>query len=89
MNGYDQDLEPDDVQSVIRNGQADTAAYQVVQSTPQEYLAAVLAEAPQLPVLTGAQYVGRYISVFPGVMSARMYLKQQNDLSQRTLERAA
>jgi len=87
MNGYDQDIEPDDVMSVLRTRKSGPGIPRVIQSTPEEYLDAVLAEKPELPVLEGAQYTGRYISVFPGVMSARIYLKQQNDLSQHTLER--
>jgi len=87
MNGYDQDIEPDDVMSVLRKRNSAGENFSVVQSTPEEYLDAVLAEKPEMPTLAGPQYVGRYISVFPGVMSARMYLKQQNDLSQHTLER--
>lgn len=87
MNGYDQDIEPDDVMSVLRQRKTGPGIPRVIQSTPEEYLDAVLAEKPVLPVLEGAQYTGRYISVFPGVMSARIYLKQQNDLSQHTLER--
>jgi len=86
MNGYDQDIEPDDVMSVLRS-LPERRDWRARQSTPDEYLDAVLAEDPVLPVLEGAQYVGRYISVFPGVMSARIYLKQQNELSQHTLER--
>jgi len=89
MNGYDQDIEPDDVMKVIGGGRADTEEYRVVQSSPGEFLDAVLSGKPELGVLSGALYNGRYISVFPGVMSARMYLKLQNDLSQRTLERMA
>lgn len=87
MNGYDQDIEPDDILSVLRQLSNKQTDWQVVQSTPEEYLNAVLAEKPDLPTLEGAQYVGRFISVFPGVMSARIYLKQQNDRSQHSLER--
>lgn len=87
MNGYDQDIEPDDVISVLKNHDFSQYGLDVVQSTPEEYLEAVNAEHPELPVLEGAQYSGRYISVFPGAMSARIYLKQQNEYVQYMLER--
>lgn len=87
MDGYDQDLEPDDVMPVLRRMNAEQNDFTVQQSTPEEYLDAVLAEKPDLPILEGTQYNGHYISVFPGVMSARIYLKQQNDMTQHMLER--
>ena len=60
-----------------------------MQSTPEEYLAAITAARPSLKTLRGALYSGRYISVFPGILSSRMYLKTQNDACQRQLEKAA
>ena len=91
MNGYDQEMEPDDILPYIRGGNADTEKYEVVQSTPDEYFEAVNGqlENAEVPVLSGPLYSGRYISVFPGILSSRMYLKTQNDLVQRTIEEEA
>ena len=87
MNGYDQEMIPDDIQPYIRSGALDGKDYKTVQNDPDSYLKAVAEENPDLPVLKGALYNGRFISVFPGVMSARMYLKLQNDQMQKLLEK--
>ncbi|TCL65927.1 mannosylglycerate hydrolase [Hydrogenispora ethanolica] len=89
MNGYDQEMEPDDVLPLIQGGMGNSGDFKVIQSIPEEYLAAVQKEQPQLPTLRGALYSGRYISVFPGVLSSRMYLKIQNDRCQKRLEKYA
>ena len=87
MNGYDQEMIPDDIQPYIRSGALDGRDYKTIQNDPDSYLKAVADENPDLPVLKGALYNGRFISVFPGVMSARMYLKIQNDQIQKLLEK--
>lgn len=89
MNGYDQELYPDDVLPYIEDGKMDTDKYKVIQSSPERYIKELKEYDPELQVLHGALYNGRFISVFPGVMSARMYLKQQNDKSQKLLEKYA
>ncbi len=90
MNGYEQVPEPDDVLPIIA---AFNAAHgpelRAVQSTPPEYLAAVREGQPELPVLTGYHYSGRYAPVLKGVYSSRSYLNQQNNECQRELERWA
>lgn len=40
-----------------------------------------------MQTLSGPLYSGRFISVFPGTLSARMYLKQQNYESERLIEK--
>lgn len=87
MNGYDQEMVPDDIQPLIKTGAINTEEITVEQSNPAQYLNSVLAEKPDLITLKGALYSGRFISVFPGVMSARMYLKLQNDYSQKLVEK--
>lgn len=87
MNGYDQEMVPDDIQPYLKTGAMNTEDITVVQSNPTQYLNSVLAEKPDLMTLKGALYSGRFISVFPGVMSARMYLKLQNDRSQKLVEK--
>ena len=78
MNGYDQEMVPDDILPLIEKTNADLKDFQIVQTTPEKYLQAVQRENPSLLTLKGAQNNGRYISVFPGTLSARMYLKQMN-----------
>ncbi len=43
----------------------------------------------ELPLISGEQHSSKYISVLPGVFSARMYLKQANFRTQRLLQRWA
>ena len=89
MNGYDQEMVPDDIQPFIKDGQMDTEELTVFQSTPEKFMDAVMAEKPALKTLRGSLYSGRFIAVFPGVMSARMYLKLQNDDQQKAFEKRA
>ncbi len=86
MNGYDQEMQPDDILKFIENGKADFKNYTVRQSTPNEYMQAVVEGRGELQQLEGALYSGRYISVFPGILSSRMYLKILNYYAQRELE---
>ncbi|NOU60368.1 alpha-mannosidase [Marinifilum caeruleilacunae] len=87
MNGYDQEMIPDDIQPYISDGKMDTDEFKIIQSNPVKYIRDVMSEKPDLKTLHGALYSGRFISVFPGVMSARMYLKLQNDQQQKALEK--
>ncbi len=86
MNGYDQEMQPDDILPFIEDGKADFKNYTIRQSTPNEYMQAVVDGRGELQQLEGALYSGRYISVFPGILSARMYLKTANYYAQRELE---
>ena len=87
MNGYDQEMIPDDIQPYLRNGNLNGKDYTSVQSDPDSYIKAIKDQHPDLPILSGALYNGRFISVFPGVLSSRMYLKIQNDQSEKLLEK--
>ena len=87
MNGYDQEMFPDDILPHLCTLAADENGCRVTQSTPEEYAAAIRAEKPVLQPLTGQQYCGRFVSVFPGILSSRMYIKQRNDTVQRLAER--
>ena len=84
MNGYDQEMEPERPDYTA----ADRRIRVVV---PQEYIAAKerAFHAPETPTVRGRQYSGRFISVFPGILSARNYLKVANDLAQAFQERYA
>lgn len=88
MNGYDQEIEPDDILPSLASGELNFD-HQAIQSTPEEYLVAIARANSPMPKITGALYSGRYIAVFPGVLSSRMYLKTRNDVCQRELERGA
>lgn len=90
MNGYEQVPEPDDVLPII--AAANTALepdWTAVQSTPPEYLQAVAGREPELPVLRGYHYSGRFAPILKGVYSSRSHLNQQNNECQRELERWA
>ncbi len=83
MNGYDQEMVPDDIIPKLNKLSLDSI--KVKQSTPEEYLEAIKSENPELQTLENELYSGRYISVFPGILSSRMYLKLMNDLCEREL----
>lgn len=87
MNGYDQEIIPENIQHLVKQSKGNDI--EIHQSTPENYLDTVMKEIEpdKLPKLYGSQYCGRYISVFPGVMSARIQLKQQNWHASRLLER--
>jgi mannosylglycerate hydrolase len=90
MNGYEQVPEPDDILPIlVELNQKIGPEMQAVQSTPPDYLQAVRQHQPDLPVLTGYQYSGRFAPILKGVYSSRSHLKQQNSECQRELERWA
>jgi mannosylglycerate hydrolase len=78
MNGYDQEMKPDDVLPLIEKINANSNSLQLIQTTPNRYLETVQKESRSLQILRGAQNSGRFISIFPGTLSTRMYLKQMN-----------
>ncbi|MFO7682360.1 MAG: glycoside hydrolase family 38 C-terminal domain-containing protein, partial [Chloroflexota bacterium] len=90
MNGYEQVPEPDDILPILAELNAKILPdMRAVQSTPPDYLQAVRQHNPELPVLTGYQYNGRFAPILKGVYSSRSYLNQQNNHCQRELERWA
>lgn len=89
MNGYDQEMVPDDVLPLIEQQNAKSNGIRLVQTTPDKYLQTIQKEIPVLQVLKGAQNSGRYISIFPGTLSARMYLKQMNSACENLLTKWA
>lgn len=90
MNGYEQVPEPDDVLPIIAEvNQVIEPDMHCLQSTPPDYLTAVSQHNPDLPVLNGYLYSGRYAPILKGVYSSRSYLNQQNNDCQRELERWA
>ena len=84
MNGYDQEMVPDDIVSCIRY--LKTHGYKVKQTTPAGYVEAISKAKSSLKEHRGYFYSGRYISVFPGILSSRMHLKLSNDRISRLIE---
>ncbi|MEZ4519339.1 MAG: glycoside hydrolase family 38 C-terminal domain-containing protein [Chloroflexota bacterium] len=90
MNGYEQVPVPDDVLPILDEVNEKMAPEMVaVQSTPVEYLEAIRESQPDLPVLDGYFYSGRFAPILKGVYSSRSYLNQENNECQRELERWA
>lgn len=90
MNGYEQVPWPDDVLPIIEAiNQVAGGRFRCVQSTPPEYVSAVRQAQPELPVLQGYLYSGRYMPILKGVFSSRSQLKLLNNECQRELERWA
>ncbi len=90
MNGYEQVPEPDDILPILAEfNQAHAPQFHAVQSIPQEVVEAILAGDPDLPVLGGYFYSGRYAPILKGVYSSRGYLNQHNAECQYELERWA
>ncbi|MCL4302544.1 MAG: hypothetical protein KJ077_43040 [Anaerolineae bacterium] len=90
MNGYEQVPWPDDVLPIIEAvNEVAGGQFRCVQSTPPDYVAAVRQAQPELPVLQGYFYSGRYMPILKGVYSSRSQLKLFNNECQRELERWA
>ena len=87
MNGYDQEMVPDDIIPYIKK--IDIKKTLIRQSTPEEYITAIEKSNPDLQKIKGYLYSGRFISVFPGILSSRMYLKMINSRCQSLIEKQA
>ena len=85
MNGYDQEMVPDDILPLIKQINTDLEDIQLSQTTPVKYLEDIQSKKTSLMTLKGNQQSGRYISVFPGTLSTRMYLKQMNRQCEKQL----
>lgn len=86
MNGYDQEMQPDDILPHLRSMEGKAGRFLAFQSSPEELLGAICKSKAKLPELKGPLYNGRYISVFPGTLSSRIYLKIRNEDCQNQLE---
>ncbi len=87
LNGGDHQLPQPELPDVIERLQR--AGYRVVHGTLDDYVAAVRARGPELPVVEGEFNRGRYSPILQGVYSTRMPLKQRNWAVQQLLERVA
>ncbi|MBA7523194.1 Mannosylglycerate hydrolase [subsurface metagenome] len=85
MNGYDIETVPDNILPYIRSNRIEELI--IKQSIPEELISEIEEEDPVLQKITGYLYSGRFISVFPGILSARMYLKIMNDQCMRLIEK--
>lgn len=83
MNGYDLDNHPEDPFKVIKTDRRKEKT--IFQSSPVEYINEVQKSNPQLQLLKGELLSGRYLSVFPGTLSSRVYLKIWNYLCEYML----
>lgn len=83
MNGYDLDNHPEDPFSVIKVSKDKEEV--IFQSSPAEYINDVRESNPQFELLKGELLSGRYLSVFPGTLSSRVYLKIWNYLCEYAL----
>ncbi|MDR2080083.1 MAG: hypothetical protein LBP74_10215 [Treponema sp.] len=88
MNGYDQEIQLDDIGNILRRIRNRIGGYWVRRSTPDLFIRTIREgmDRSDIPVLRGMLYNGRYISVFPGVLSSRIDLKRRNHFSQNMLE---
>jgi len=85
-NGVDHMPAQPAVPEMIDHVNARIGDAKLVQGNYQDFIEAVLKEEPALKPYTGELHDGKYHPVLSGVFSARMYLKQANEKSQRQLE---
>lgn len=74
---------------VVRSLQQAMPELQFKWGTPREVLDTVLSRRPTLDTVKGELRGSRYAPLIPGVLSARVYLKQANHAAQMRLERWA
>lgn len=76
MNGYDQEIYPDDVLELLEDVQFENI--DVKQVLPQEYFENIRRFKEKMIKIDEILDCGKLISVFPGVVSTRNYLKIKN-----------
>ncbi|MGB9797588.1 MAG: hypothetical protein ACPLSK_03110, partial [bacterium] len=88
-NGCDH-LEPQpELPDMIDYANSKLEDIEVVHSTFEEYVEKILSEEPKLGTIKGELHRGRYHPLLLGVFSTRLYLKKENFLTQRALEKYA
>jgi len=88
-NGCDH-LEPQpELPDILRYANSKLEDVEVVHSTFEELVEKILDENPNLGTIRGELHWGRYQPLLLGVLSSRLYLKQENFLTQRALEKYA
>lgn len=88
MDGYDLDPTPDDIAEMVGSLNRKLGKrIKLALATPEEYLKVIKKKINSQKVrlfnFSGSLYSGRYNAVFPGVLSARIYLKQKNEEIER------
>ncbi len=85
LNGYDLDNSPEYPLGVIDKDLF--PQYDIYQSDPEKYIDSIKKETPPLHILKGEMLSGRYLSVFPGKLATRAYLKVENYMCEYLLSR--
>ncbi len=85
LNGYDLDNSPEYPMEVVDKGLF--PQYNIFQSDPKRYIDSIKDETPSLLILKGEMLSGRYLSVFPGKLATRTYLKIENYMCEYLLSR--
>ncbi|MGD2252454.1 MAG: glycoside hydrolase family 38 C-terminal domain-containing protein [Anaerolineales bacterium] len=85
MNGEDHRRPQLDLPQALR-ALNDKLEYRLVHGSLAEYAAKVRQEDPELQVHRGEMRTSRFAPILPGVLSSRIYLKQQNQRLQNLLE---
>ncbi len=85
MNGYDLDNSPEYPIDVIHKDRF--SEYEIFQSDPETYIKNIKKIHPSLTPIKGELLSGRYLSVFPGKLSTRAYLKVENYICEYLLSK--
>ena len=78
MNGSDHVEPMAELPALLAQARAALPDYELVHGTLPQFAAAVRAAAPELLTVTGELRSGQAAPLLPGVLSARMWLKQRN-----------
>ncbi|MDQ5822679.1 MAG: glycosyl hydrolase-related protein [Chloroflexota bacterium] len=89
MNGCDHFLPQPATQDIIEEANRRQQTVRLRQGTLEEYVALVMEAEPELEVKSGEWRHNRPSRITPGVLSARMYLKQADFRASTLLERGA
>lgn len=87
MNGMDHHFPEPAVPAALRRANAALPDLQLVHGSLQQFVGAVSVATPALEHRTGEMRNPQVHQVLPGVLSARMWIKQRNAAAQRLLER--
>lgn len=89
LNGSDHLFPQPNIPEVLRAATTTFPEVEFVHGDVEEYVDAARASAGPLQTYQGEFRGSRYQHILAGVLSARLYLKQQNELAQTRLERYA
>jgi alpha-mannosidase len=89
MNGMDHNPAEATIPQALRQANAALENLQLVHGSVEQFVDAVIAAHPQLEHRSGEMRDHKMHYLLPGVLSARMWIKQRNAASQRLLERWA